>query len=307
MNRRLLLAAAGAALVGKNLVTHAASPVKVGRYTFAGPGTVNTWWIETPRSVIVIDVQRDLAHASQALAAVRAIGKPVSAVFVTHGHPDHYAGLGLFKQAWPGLVAYASPVTRSTLEGDHYGFNKMLQGMWPGNFPNPVVGPDRVIADNETLVIDGVRIVTREFGRSDANSMTVLYLPDGGHLFTGDIVLAGMHGFFYEGASGEWLASLDRLAVQFPRARQLHPGHGEPGAPGTLIAQQRAYIESARAIAAGHIAALGSGDAAQTRTVADLKQRFPKLGNPVGLPNMLELSTQGLFKELAAAHLQPVF
>jgi glyoxylase-like metal-dependent hydrolase (beta-lactamase superfamily II) len=169
-----------------------------------------------------------------------------------------------------------------------------------------VVGPEREIGENETLVIDGVSIVTREYGRSDANSMTVLYLPDSGHLFTGDIILSGMHGFFYEGASSEWLPSLDRLALQFPRAKRLHPGHGEPRAPATLIAQQRDYIVAARAIASAHITRLGATEQAQALTVADLKKRFPNLGNPVGLPNMLELSTQGLFKELAAPALQPL-
>jgi glyoxylase-like metal-dependent hydrolase (beta-lactamase superfamily II) len=276
----------------------AAASLSVGRYTYPGPGTVNTWWIETPTSVIVIDVQRDLGHAREALAAVQRTGKPVSAILVTHGHPDHYAGIGVFRAAYPGLQVYASQTVRDTIANDHYGFNALLQQAAPDNFPNPVAVPDRIIAPNETLTIDGVRIVTREYGPSDANSMTVYYLPTTRDLFSGDIILSGMHAFFYEGASAEWLASLDRLAFQFPGATRLHPGHGEPGAPAQLIGEQRATIVAAREIAGEAILRLGNTPAAQAATNAELVRRFPALQNPVGLPNFLDLSTAGLFREL---------
>jgi glyoxylase-like metal-dependent hydrolase (beta-lactamase superfamily II) len=271
----------------------------IGRYTYPGPGTVNTWWIETPTSVIVIDVQRDLGHAREALSAVQRIGKPVSAILVTHGHPDHYAGIGVFKAAYPGLVTYASVTTTETIVKDGYGFNAFLQQATPDNFPNPVIAPDRLIAPDATLTIDGVDIVTHEFGPSDANSMTVYYLPATGDLFSGDIILSGMHAFFYEGASAAWLTSLDRLASDFPRAVRLHPGHGEPGAPAQLIAEQRATIKAARAIATDAIARLGNTPAAQAATNAELIRRFPALGNPVGMPNFLDFSTAGLFRELS--------
>lgn len=284
----------------------AAATIEIGRYTYPGPGTVNTWWIETPTSVVVIDVQRDLGHAREALAAVGRTGKPVSAILVTHGHPDHYAGIGVFRQAFPNLVTYASRTTHDTITNDSYGFNALLQQATPDNFPNPVVAPDRIIVPDETLTIDGVRIVTREFGKSDANSMTVYYLPATGDLFAGDIILAGMHGFFYEGASAGWLSSLDRLTGQFPEARVLHPGHGEPGAPQTLITAQRDYINAARAIAVDAIVQLGATPAAQAAINAELLRRFPDAQNPVGLPNFFDLSTNGLFTELTSPALAPV-
>jgi glyoxylase-like metal-dependent hydrolase (beta-lactamase superfamily II) len=312
MNRRTVLTLGAAAAAAESLSAtpaFAARPIfpRIGRYTFAGPGTVNTWWIETERSVIVIDLQRDLPHAREALAAVRSVGKPVAAVLVTHGHPDHYAGLGIFRDAFPGLVAYASAVTQETIGKDHYGFNALLQQAGPDVFPNPVAVPDRVIAPNETLRIDGVTIATREFGKSDANSMTVLYLPATGDLFSGDIILSGMHAFFYEGASGPWLSALDRLKLQFPNARHLYPGHGEPGAPAALIAAQEAYIHEARKLAVDAIGRFGATDAAQAATIVALRRRFPRAGNPVGLPNMLELSTAGLFKELVQPENAAVF
>lgn len=104
-----------------------AARLATGTYTYPGPGTVNTHWIETRGGgLVMIDVQRDLAHAREALAAVRRTGKPVRAVLVTHGHPDHYVGLGVFKEAFPDAVIWASRATAETIRTDPYGFNKLV-------------------------------------------------------------------------------------------------------------------------------------------------------------------------------------
>ena len=80
---------------------------KTGVWTHPGTGTVNTCWIETTGGgLVAIDVQRDLVHAAQALAADKAVGKPVRAILITYAHPDHYTGLGLFRQAFPGVPVY---------------------------------------------------------------------------------------------------------------------------------------------------------------------------------------------------------
>lgn len=135
---------------------------------------MNTHRIETPNGVVVIDVQRDLTHTREALAAVRAVGKPVSTVPISHGH---YAGIGLFKQAWPEAAVFSSRLTRETARTDHYGFNKIAAQLAPGDFPDPVVLSDRAFADNATLEFDGVEIVTREMGRAEANGGTAFYVP----------------------------------------------------------------------------------------------------------------------------------
>jgi glyoxylase-like metal-dependent hydrolase (beta-lactamase superfamily II) len=302
MTRRETIGLAGAALVPfvrGAPVAASAETLRIGRYGWSGPGAVNTWWIETPRSVIVVDVQRDLPHAREALAAVRATGKPVSALLITHGHPDHYAGIGLFKEAYPAAPVHASALTTATIRDDAYGFNALLRRMMPGDFPERVVPPDSVFADNATLSIDGVRIVTREMGKSDANSMTAFYLPATGDLFPGDIVLPRMHAFFHEQASSEWLAAIDRLAILFPQARRLHPGHGEAGELQATSEEARGYIVGARRLAATALAEHGAGDAAQASVAQALRARHPGHGFPANLENMVEISVNGLFQELA--------
>ena len=57
------------------------SPDQTETYTYPGPGRVNPHRIETlGGSLVVIDLQRGLAHAREALEPVQATGKPVRGI-----------------------------------------------------------------------------------------------------------------------------------------------------------------------------------------------------------------------------------
>lgn len=283
-----------------------AGQLATGVYTYAGEGTVNTHWIETPGTgLIVIDVQRDLAHAREALAAVRATGKPVRAILITHGHPDHYAGIGVFKEAFPQAVVWSSNVTADTIRNDPYGYNALMRKAEPGNFPLRLTAPERTFAGDATLEIDGLTVVARELGKAEANSATVFYVPATGDLYVGDLVLNRLHGLFTESATTEWLAALDRTDVIFPNARIVHPGHGVSGPKAQLFADQRTYIVTARRFAIEALARSGPTPAAEAEVARHITERFP-YENPAGLPNLVQISVRGLFAEFATRALTPV-
>ena len=279
---------------------HASRPaaIRTGHYTYAGHGTVNTHWIETPTSVIVIDTQRDTTHAGEALEAVKALGKPVTAIFVTHGHPDHYTGLEQFLAEWPRAKVYASPETIRIVETDSYGYHKLVKELTPDEAPDKFVVPNTPITANTTLLIDGVEIVTHEMGPSESDSATVLYLPSTGDIYLGDLVLNRMHGFFLENRSAELLATLQKLRVLFPNAETAHPGHGEPGPFGQLIDRQEDYTVTARRLTASALADGLTSESADRKVRQALIVAYPDYGVPGGQPDMIELSVKGLRTEL---------
>jgi glyoxylase-like metal-dependent hydrolase (beta-lactamase superfamily II) len=276
-----------------------------GVYTYSGQGTVNTYWIETPGGgLVVIDVQRDLTHARAALAAVKATGKPVRAILITHGHPDHYAGVGLFKAAFPDAVVWASQATDRTMRGDSYGYNKLMRDADGEDFPARITPADRTFDGDADFTIDGLRVVAREMGKAEANSATVYDVPATGDLYVGDLVLNHLHPLFGEAATTEWLAALERLDVLFPNARTVHPGHGASGPKSRLLGDERTYIEGAREIAAEAIVAFGATKTGEAEAAKALRARYP-YGNPSGLPDHVERSIHGLFTELATPALAP--
>lgn len=280
--------------------------VRTGVYTYKGKGTVNTYWIETPGGgLVVIDVQRDLVHAREALAAVRAVGKPVRAILITHAHPDHYTGIGLFKQAFPGAVVYASRATTDAIRNDTYGANAATQQEAPDITPREFVPPGESFDGDVTLQIDGLTIVARELGPGEAHNTTAYYLPASGDLYVGDAVMNRLHGLMNEAATGPWLGILDRLDVMFPNVRVVHPGHGVSGPKQQLFEDEREYLRTCRAIAAEEIARSGFTDAAKAATIRRINARFPYI-NPTGRKDIVKDSVDGLFEEFSRPTLTPI-
>jgi glyoxylase-like metal-dependent hydrolase (beta-lactamase superfamily II) len=67
--------------------------VKIHTYAFA-PGNSTTQIIETDEGLVVIDAQMTLPDTKEAIAYVRSLNKPIRRLIVSHGHPDHWLGLG---------------------------------------------------------------------------------------------------------------------------------------------------------------------------------------------------------------------
>ena len=283
-----------------------ASPVKTGVWTYSGPGTVNTYWIETPGGgLVVIDVQRDLVHAAQALAAVKAVGKPVRAILVTHAHPNHYTGLGLFRQAFPGVPVYSSEATAEAIRNDTYGANAGTQAEAPAITPREFVAPGITFASDTTLQIDGLTIIAREMGAAEAPADTAYYLPATRELFVGDVILNRLHGPMNEGHTAEWLSVIDRLDAMYPNVGIVHPGHGVSGPKEPMFDDERLYLRTCRSIAAEEISRSGPTDAAKAATIRRINARFPYT-NPTGRKDIVRNSVDGLFQEFSKPSNAPI-
>src|SRR5579863_10127702 len=78
--------------------------------------SVNSYLISDSRNVIVVDLLRNSAEAEKLADHVESTGKRLDSIYVSHGHPDHYIGLGVFHSRFPDVpIKVASAKVREDI------------------------------------------------------------------------------------------------------------------------------------------------------------------------------------------------
>jgi glyoxylase-like metal-dependent hydrolase (beta-lactamase superfamily II) len=216
------------------------------------PGQSRSTW--SPISATLISGRQDavlvdpLMTIEQGMAVadwVATTGKNLTTVYITHGHGDHWFGLGAVRERFPGVRAVATP---AVIEGMRkWSSPEVLRTFWlprfPGQIPedNPVADP----LDGSSFELEGHPLVAVSLGHSDTDDTTALQVPDIGLVVAGDSVYNGVHQYLAESDTQgrrDWLAALDIIEALGPRAVVAgHKRYGNDDDPRT-IEETRKYI-----------------------------------------------------------------
>jgi glyoxylase-like metal-dependent hydrolase (beta-lactamase superfamily II) len=252
----------------------APSTAKVHRYAAGAPGIfVNAYLVETAHGVVAIDATLTESD-SKALRALQAgLGKPLRAVLLTHGHPDHYNGVTNLLADAPVPVVATAGVDR-VIRGDDAAKEQQWKSTFGPEWPARRTFPTRIVRDRESLTFDGVTFTVHDLGpgESHRDSVWVMSGPEKA-AFVGDVVLNRVHAFTRDGHTGAWLRNLDRVQA-LAKGLPVYPGHGEPGTAEMLDWQrdyQRRYRQEVGALAAGRESLT---DAEKATLVARMKEQL---------------------------------
>jgi glyoxylase-like metal-dependent hydrolase (beta-lactamase superfamily II) len=273
----LLLAAACGGAGGE--VREPAAPRLAVDVHAAAESDVNAYVISDGTGTILVDATRSSAGARELLALARRRGGDPSLVFITHGHPDHYLGIGALFEEVPGLrVVVATP----EIEADILGMSTWMdgQGWLEGEPAMKPAGFDyaRVIdvLDEPRLRTPGGAVleVTTSYPATEAEHMSTLYSAELGALFASDLAYHDVHLWMGPGVTPEsaaaWQATLDELAARTPAGTTVYPGHGAP-TDASVFAATRQYIDDLLEVARA------SGSDAEA--AAEMIRRYPEHRN----------------------------
>jgi glyoxylase-like metal-dependent hydrolase (beta-lactamase superfamily II) len=175
---------------------------------------------------------------------VAASGKNLTTVYITHGHGDHWFGLGAIRERYPQVRAVA---TEPVIEFMRKQVSPKVFANWESRFPGQIQ-PDVAVAEplaDQHFELEGHELVVVETGHSDTDHTTALHVPSIDLVVAGDVVYNDVHLYLAESDHRkrlEWIRALD--IVEALRPRHVIAGHKRPGRaddPKT-VEETRAYI-----------------------------------------------------------------
>jgi glyoxylase-like metal-dependent hydrolase (beta-lactamase superfamily II) len=191
---------------------------------------VNSVIIEGAHEVMLVDVQLTKTSAERVLQEIKETKKPLSIIYITHEHADHFLGLEDFKKAYPGvrIIANSAVVDR---------INKVYQeklDKWEKILGS--AGTSHVVViekfDGDFIKFEGSEIEVLKNIQGDTDENTMLWIPGQRILIAGDVLFNNMHVYTAEtdsNARAKWLNSLNEIREL--KASVVIPGHSNVGAP----------------------------------------------------------------------------
>jgi glyoxylase-like metal-dependent hydrolase (beta-lactamase superfamily II) len=213
------------------------------RHAASTGGTpVNAYVIESPTELVVVDATLTVSDGRALRERVRALGKPLAGVVITHAHPDHYGGLAELLAGREDVPVHATQAVIDVIARDDDVKEQILRPMFGDEWPARRAFPDTPVADGATLALGAIALYVTDLGPGESPADSVWTLDDG-RVFSADVAYDRHHCYLADGFHEQWRANIARLEAELPPGATLHPGHGEPCGL-EVLAWQRGYLET---------------------------------------------------------------
>lgn len=216
---------------------------------------------------VLIDAQFARGDAQKLVEKIRASGKQLSTIYISHSDPDFYFGLDVIKAAFPKAKIVATAETVAAIRGNKDAKLAYWGPILKDNAPAALVVPEvlkgkRIMLEGQALEVSG-----------PTPARTYVWIPSIKAVAGGVVLTNHMHVWMADTQSAQsrqdWVKTLDGIAALKPVT--VVPGHFKPGSSYTpdSIAFTRQYVLTfeAEAARAANSAAL----------IAAMQRHYPSL------------------------------
>lgn len=225
---------------------------------------------------VLVDAQFSTADGAKLVDRIKASGKRLTTIYISHGDPDFYFGLEPLVAAFPDAKVLATPQTIAHIRETSAGKLQFWGPKLGTGAPTRIVVPEPLQGDRIELEGHALEIVGLDGPTPDR---IFVWIPSIRAVVGGIPVIAGEHVWMADTQApqshADWIATLDRIAALKPGT--VVPGHFAPGAPQDL----RAVRFTADYIRAFDEETAKAKDAAAL--VAAMRKRYPSLGGAASL------------------------
>ncbi|WP_159083423.1 MBL fold metallo-hydrolase [Streptomyces sp. P3] len=230
------------------------------------------------REVVLVDAQylkRDVADLAD---TIDALDRTLTTIFITHGHADHYFGIGELVQRFPGVRVVSTREVVADI-AVHGAEQEEAFSAW---FGDDLVMPTTPLEplDEDGFTIEGHRLNVLPVDQADMSPVAALHVPQLDAVIAGDLAYNGIHQYLAATGPDEWVrwaASVDAVAALQPKI--VVAGHRKPEASdhdgAAILANTREYLRDFTRLAAQVATA--------PELIEAMQARYPDHGNPATL------------------------
>lgn len=279
--KRLLLATAAL-----GFAAHAAASEPALKLDVYNPGEaaifpVSSVLVSGQKDAILVDAQFGKAQAQAVVDKIRASGKHLTTIYISHGDPDYYFGLDTLVAAFPDANVLASAPTVAHIKATAAGKLAFWGPQMGADVPHKTIVPQVLEGDSLTLEGQSLQVIGLDGQQPDRS---FVWIPSIKAVVGGVVVAENIHVWMADTQSAQshadWLATLQRIESLQPAT--VIAGHylGQGSRSLAAVRFTSDYIQAFDQEAAK------AKDAAQL--IAAMKKRYPDLGDD----SSLELSAK---------------
>jgi glyoxylase-like metal-dependent hydrolase (beta-lactamase superfamily II) len=240
--------------------------------------------VKGQRDAILVDAQFSRGEALKLVELIKASGKRLTMIYVSHGDPDFYFGLDVLQAAFPDAKIVA---TSHTLAAMHKKADAKVAYWGPilkDNAPRRIVYPTAL--EGNTMMLEGQALTVS----GPAPDRGYVWIPSIKAVVGGVVLFNDLHVWVADTQSVEsrntWKATLDGIDALHPTT--VVPGHFKLNSPLTAasVGFTRNYLNQFE------------GEAAKAANSAELISTMQRLYPAVGLQAALQTSAKVIKGEL---------
>jgi glyoxylase-like metal-dependent hydrolase (beta-lactamase superfamily II) len=190
----------------------------------------NSVIIEGTHEVMLVDAQLTKTSAERVLQEIKETKKPLSIIYITHEHADHFLGLEVFREAYPRVRIIANSAVIDRINKVYQEKIDKWKTILGSGATSHVVAIEQF--DRDFIKFESSKIEVLKNIQGDTDENTMLWIPGQKILIAGDVLFNNMHVYTAETdskARGKWLNSLNKIRELKPSV--VVPGHSKVGAP----------------------------------------------------------------------------
>jgi glyoxylase-like metal-dependent hydrolase (beta-lactamase superfamily II) len=245
--------------------------------------------ISGERDAVLIDAAMTPEDARQIVDWIRATGKNLTTIYITHGHADHFFGLNTLLAAFPDARAVTEAAVVPEAQGQlSPGLMAFWNAIFPGQISQHPIVPEAL--DGHVIELEGqeIRIIT--VGQSDTAASTIVYIPSLDAVIAGDVAYNGIHQWLAQTDHEkrmQWIASVEQIEALDPKI--VVAGHKRPDArdddPATILGDTKTYIRDFEQ------------SLSESHSAQELVDRMMVLHGDLGNPYTLWTAAQAVFEQ----------